>query len=106
MIVILILCTFSMMFWGFFELAGSTITRFTEEVVNRNVLGTEVQAAFLANFVNPLLIIVLSIPAAALWVWLDRMRMEPSSPLKFVLGLGFLSLGFVMLLLGARKRRR
>jgi POT family proton-dependent oligopeptide transporter len=103
MIVILVLCTFSMMFWGFFELAGSTITRFTEEVVNRNVLGTEVQAAFLANFVNPLLIIALSIPAAALWVWLDRRRLEPSSPLKFVLGLGFLSLGFVMLLLGAKE---
>jgi proton-dependent oligopeptide transporter, POT family len=88
MIVILVLCTFSMMFWGFFELAGSTITRFTEEVVNRNVFGTEVQAAFLANFVNPLLIIALSIPAAALWVWLDRRRLEPSSPLKFVLGPG------------------
>ncbi|HPM80168.1 MAG TPA: peptide MFS transporter [Candidatus Anammoximicrobium sp.] len=103
MIVILVLCTFSMMFWGFFELAGSTITRFTEDVVNRNIFGTEVQAAFLANFVNPLLIIVLSIPAAALWTWLDRRRMEPSSPLKFVLGLGFLSLGFVMLLLGAKE---
>lgn len=103
MIVILVLCTFSMMFWGFFELAGSTITRFTEDVVNRNIFGTEVQAAFLANFVNPLLIIVLSIPAAALWVWLDRRRLEPSSPLKFVLGLGFLSLGFVMLLLGAKE---
>jgi POT family proton-dependent oligopeptide transporter len=103
MIVILVLCTFSMMFWGFFELAGSTITRFTEDVVNRNVFGTEVQAAFLANFVNPLLIIALSIPAAALWVWLDRRRLEPSSPLKFVLGLGFLSLGFVMLLLGAKE---
>ncbi len=103
MIVILVLCTFSMMFWGFFELAGSTITRFTEEVVNRNVFGTEVPAAFLANFVNPLLIVALSIPAAALWVWLDRKRVEPSSPLKFVLGLGFLSLGFVMLLLGAKE---
>lgn len=103
MIVILVLCTFSMMFWGFFELAGSTITRFTEDVVNRNVFGAEVQAAFLANFVNPLLIIALSIPAAALWTWLDRRRLEPSSPFKFVLGLGFLSLGFVMLLLGAKE---
>ncbi len=106
MIVILVLCTFSMMFWGFFELAGSTITRFTEDVVNRNIFGTEVQAAFLANFVNPLLIIALSIPAAALWVWLDRRRLEPSSPFKFVLGLGFLSLGFVMLLLARRRRKR
>ena len=53
MIVILVLCTFSMMFWGFFELAGSTITRFTEDVVNRNIFGTEVQAAFLANCRQP-----------------------------------------------------
>lgn len=103
MIVILVLCTFSMMFWGFFELAGSTVTRFTEDIVNRNVLGMEVQAAFLANFVNPLLIIALSIPAAALWVWLDRRRWEPSSPFKFVMGLGFLSLGFVLLLVGAKE---
>ena len=103
MIVILVLCTFSVMFWGFFELAGSTITRFTENVVDRNVMGTEVQAAFLANVVNPLLIIGLSIPAAALWVWLGCRQREPSSPFKFVLGLGFLSLGFVMLLLGAKE---
>ena len=103
MIVILVLCTFSMMFWGFFELAGSTITRFTEDAVNRNMFGKEVPAAFLANFVNPLLIIALSIPAASVWVWLDRKRREPSSPFKFVMGLGFLSLGFLLLLLGAKE---
>lgn len=103
MVVILVLCTFSMMFWGFFELAGSTITRFTEEVVNRNIAGREMPATFLANVVNPLLIIILSIPVAGLWVWLDRKRIEPSSPLKFVMGLGFLALGFVMLLLGAQQ---
>ena len=103
MIVILVLCVFSTMFWGFFELAGSTITRFTQDVVNRNIFGQEVQAAFLANFLGPLLIVALSIPAAALWVWLDRKRMEPSSPFKFAMGLGFLSLGFVMLLLGANE---
>ncbi|NLX55519.1 MAG: peptide MFS transporter [Planctomycetaceae bacterium] len=103
MLVILVLCGFSMMFWGFFELAGSTITRFTEVVVDRHVFGRELQAAFLANFLNPLLIVALSIPTAALWVWLDRRRWEPSSPFKFVWGLGFLSLGFVMLLLGAQE---
>ncbi|MCB9854346.1 MAG: peptide MFS transporter [Phycisphaerales bacterium] len=101
MLVILVLCTFSMVFWGFFELAGSTITRFTEVAVNKNLFGIKFEAAFLANFFNPLLIIGLSIPVAALWTWLDRIRMEPSSPFKFVFGLGFLSLGFVMLLLGA-----
>ena len=103
MIVILVLCVFSMLFWGFFELAGSTITRFTDEVVNRNVFGFELKASFLANFVNPLLIILMSIPVAGLWVWLDRKKLEPSSPFKFVWGLGFLAMGFVMLLIGARQ---
>lgn len=103
MIVIVVLCSFSMMFWGFFELAGSTITRFTEDAVDRVVSGSEIPAAFLANFVNPLLIIVLSIPVAGLWVWLDRRRAEPSSPFKFVMGLGQLSLGFFMLYLGAKQ---
>ncbi|TWT45753.1 Di-/tripeptide transporter [Phycisphaerae bacterium RAS1] len=101
MIVILVLCSFSMMFWGFFELAGSTITRFTEETVDRNLFGTEVPAAFLANFVNPLLIIVLSIPVAMFWVWLDKRRWEPASPFKFVMGLAQLGLGFLMLYFGA-----
>ena len=39
MIVLLVLCIFSMLFWGFFELAGSTVTRFTEDVVDRTVFG-------------------------------------------------------------------
>lgn len=103
MIVILVLCTFSMIFWGFFELAGSTITRFTESAVDRVVMGKEVPASFLANVVNPLLIIVLSIPVAGVWVWLDRKRIEPSSPIKFVLGLSQLALAFLMLYMGAKQ---
>jgi len=101
MIVILVLCTFSMMFWGFFELAGSTITRFTESGVDRMVRGWEVPATFIANSVNPLLIILFGIPVAGIWVWLDRRKLEPSSPLKFALGLAQLSLGFFMLYTGA-----
>lgn len=103
MIVILVLCTFSMMFWGFFELAGSTITRFTKEAVDRQVFSYEIPATFLANSVNTLLIILLSIPVAGVWVWLDRKRLEPSSPLKFALGLAQLSLGFGMLFIGAKQ---
>jgi len=103
MMVILVLCTFSMMFWGFFELAGSTVTRFTEDAVNRVVFGREVPAAFVVNFLNPLMIVLFSIPVAGLWVWLGRKRLEPSSPFKFVLGLAQLSLGFLMFYIGAKE---
>jgi proton-dependent oligopeptide transporter, POT family len=102
-IVIIVLCCFSMLFWGFFELAGSTITRFTEDRIDRVVFGRELPAAFLANVVNPLLIIALCIPFAGLWVWLNRRGREPSSPLKFSMGLAQLGLGFLMLYFGAQQ---
>lgn len=103
MVVIIVLCVFSMVFWGFFELQGSTITRFTEDQVNRWVLGRELPAAFVANFVNPFLIILLAIPFSLLWVLLDRKGMVPSTPLKFSLGLAQLGLGFLMLWIGAEQ---
>jgi len=101
MLVIIILCCFSMLFWGFFELAGSTITRFTNEAVDRVVFGFELKASLLSQVINPLFIITLSIPFAGLWVWLDRRKLEPSSPVKFSLGLFQLGLGFFMLYIGA-----
>lgn len=101
MVVIVVLCCFSMLFWGFFELAGSTITRFTEQKIDRIIFGWELPAAFVVNFVNPFLIIFLSIPFSWLWIWLDRRGWEPTSPFKFVMGLVQLALGFIMLWIGA-----
>jgi len=101
MIVIIVLCLFSMVFWGFFELQGSTITRFVEDKVNTRVLGFEMPAAFVANFVNSFLVIILSIPFSALWIWLDKRGLEPSSPLKFSLALAQVALGFIMFWIGA-----
>ena len=101
MMVIIVLCLFSMVFWGFFELQGSTITRFVEDQVNTKILGYEMPAAFVANFVNSFLVINLSIPFSALWIWLDKRGLEPSSPLKFSLALAQVALGFIMFWVGA-----
>ncbi|HNQ24898.1 MAG TPA: peptide MFS transporter [Phycisphaerae bacterium] len=101
MVTIIVLCMFSLIFWGFFELQGSTITRFAEDKVDRLIFGWELPTAFVANVVNPLLVIFLGIPFTWLWVWLDRRHLEPSSPLKFSLGLLQLALGFLVLWIGA-----
>lgn len=102
MIVIIVLCSFSMMFWGFFELAASTINLFTDEKVDRvlPIVG-EMSSSFLTASINPFLIVLLGIPFAKLWVWLDKRRMEPSSPLKFSLGIAQLGAGFFVMYLGA-----
>jgi POT family proton-dependent oligopeptide transporter len=101
MFVVILLCAFSMVFWGFFELQGSTIIRFADAHVTMWMLGWQIPTAFFANFVNPFLIILLGLPFASLWVVLDRRQMEPSTPLKFALGLLQLGLGFAALWLAA-----
>lgn len=102
MLVIIILCCFSIMFWAFFELAGSAINLFTDAHVDRNVpIFGELKASLLTASINPLFIIILGFPFAKLWVWLDKRRMEPSSPLKFALGLTQLGAGFFIMYLGA-----
>ena len=45
---------------------------------------------------------LLAIPFAALWVWLAKRNLEPSTPVKFGLGIFQAGLGFGALVLGAQ----
>jgi len=103
MIVIIVLCSFSMMFWGAFELAGSAINLFTDRQVHLPTLPLlgRLESSLLTAQINPLLIVLMAVFFTMLWTWLGRMHMEPSSPLKFSLGLMQLAAGFLVLYLGA-----
>jgi len=103
MIVIIVLCAFSMVFWGFFELQGSTIIRFADLDVSMQIFKWKVPSAWFGNFVNPFLIILLGIPFAWLWVWMDRKKIEPSTPLKFSLGLIQVAGGFLLLWVASKQ---
>jgi POT family proton-dependent oligopeptide transporter len=132
MIVLLVLCSFSAMFWGFYDLHGSVVNIFADNHVNRvlpfrlpfviggaaapvaeaiegaatapatrPVGGTELKASLITGSTAALFVILLSIPFARLWVWLNRRRLEPSSPMKFALGLLQLGAGYFLIYLGA-----
>ncbi len=103
MIVIIALCMFSMIFWGFFELAGSTIQRFVDQKLDLMVLGWKLEAAFINNFINPALIVLMGVWFSGFWVWLDRRGLDPSTPVKFSLGLLQLGLGFLVLWVAAMR---
>ncbi len=103
MIVIIVLCIFSMVFWGFYELQGSTIIRFAKLNMDTHFLGLNMPTAFVVNTINPLLVIVLCIPFTWLWVWLDRKHLDPSTPMKFALGLFQLGLGFLVFWFAAKE---
>ncbi|HEX7149988.1 MAG TPA: peptide MFS transporter [Thermoanaerobaculia bacterium] len=55
----------------------------------------------LSNAINPLFIIILSLPLAGFWSWLDRRGMEPSTPVKMMIGMLLTGLSFVILYFSA-----
>jgi proton-dependent oligopeptide transporter, POT family len=99
--VIAILFLFSALFWSGFEQAGSTLNLFAERFTNRNFLGFEIPAGYFQS-VNSMFIIVFAPFFGALWVWLGRRNLEPSSPLKFAMGLLLLGMGFLVMYFAAK----
>lgn len=100
MFVILILLLFTILFWTFFEQAGSSITLFTEENVNKSFFGLfDIPTTVFQSF-NPTFIILLGPLFAGMWLALNRKGKEPSTPLKFALGIFQLGIGFLLMVLG------
>jgi proton-dependent oligopeptide transporter, POT family len=97
MLVMLALIALSVCFWALFEQAGSSLTLFTD----RNVAMGSVFTAGMFQSLNPMFIIMLAPLFAWVWVKLGRRGMEPSTPMKFGLGILQVGLGFAVLILGA-----
>ena len=87
-------------FWSGFEQAGSSMNLFARDLTDRNVAGWEMPASWLQN-VNPVLIVVFAPIFGWLWTWLATRKANPSTPLKFALGLFGLAAGFFVLSWGA-----
>ena len=79
-------------FWGFFELQGSTLTLFAERNVNLRLFN-----ASQTNSINAIFIIALAVPMSLFWGWLSRRKANPRSPYKFAFGLLWAALGFYVL---------
>ncbi|MFY0603146.1 MAG: MFS transporter [Flavobacteriaceae bacterium] len=92
-LIMAVLITFFMtLFWGFHELSGSIITLFAD----RNVDLTWLNAAQ-TNSLNPIFIILLSIPVSLLWAYLSKKNLNPRTPYKFGLGLVLAGASFYVL---------
>jgi POT family proton-dependent oligopeptide transporter len=102
MLVVLFLTAVSVVFWAFFEQAGSSMNLFTERNVDRHLLGLDVRASQFQSL-NPAFIILLAPLFSGLWVALARRRLEPSTPAKFGLGVVQVGLGFAALAYGAQQ---
>jgi POT family proton-dependent oligopeptide transporter len=96
--VIGILFVFSMLFWGAFEQAGSSLNLFADRLTRLSFLQWNFPSTLFQS-VQPLFVIIFS-PIFA-WLWLRMGKHEPSSPTKFGFGLFFVGLSFLLLVPGA-----
>jgi proton-dependent oligopeptide transporter, POT family len=94
-IAMLIIFAFNILFWMFFEQAGSSFNFLAENIVDRNLGGWEFPTAWFQS-VNSIAIIVFA-PIIA-WIWVKMGRHNPSIPRKFGLGLLFNGLAFLLLM--------
>jgi len=102
MLAALILIFFSVMFWMLFEQAGSSLSLFAERNTDLTVVpGVTMTAAQTQSF-NAGFIVLLALPFSAMWIWLAKRKLEPSTPVKFALGLIQVGLGFFVLVFGAQ----
>ena len=95
--VVLILFFFTIIFWTFFELAGSALTIFTDN----NVRKTGFLTTTMFQSLNPFFIMIFAPVFSWIWVQLSKRKIEPPAPVKFGIALILLGSGFLVLNLGS-----
>ncbi|NNJ72993.1 MAG: peptide MFS transporter, partial [Enterobacterales bacterium] len=100
-VALMVLILSTVVFWALFEQSAGSMTLYADRVLDREIMGTEIKASMFGSL-NAGFIMLLAIPFSLLWVWLDKKKLEPSTPVKFGLGIIQAGLGFGALVLGAQ----
>lgn len=91
---IFVLFIAAMVFWSIFEQMGLTIALFADQLTDNQAFGAEIPSAWYQSL-NALFVILLAPLFAMAWIRLGAR--QPSSPVKFALGLVFLGLSFALM---------
>jgi POT family proton-dependent oligopeptide transporter len=99
-VVIFLLFAGAALFWTGFEQAGSSLNIFAERYTDRVLEGYTMPAGWFQS-VQPLFIITLSPFVGYLWLRLAARNLNPSTPVKFGLGLIMMAVGFMVMVFAA-----
>jgi proton-dependent oligopeptide transporter, POT family len=89
----------SMLFWAVFEQAGVSIALFADQLTRTEALGYSFPSSWFQSL-NAFFVIALS-PLFA-WAWTSLGDRQPSTTMKFALGLVFLGLSFLLMVPAAQ----
>lgn len=93
--VIFILFLFAIFFWAGFEQAGSSLSLYTDNYIDRNVGGFTIPTSWFQS-VNPLFIVLLA-PLFSIF-WSSKWGKRMSTPVKMGIGMILLGIGFFFML--------
>ncbi|MCT2530868.1 peptide MFS transporter [SAR92 clade bacterium H921] len=88
-------------FWALFEQAGSSLNLFTARLVDREMMGWSVPGPVFQSL-NAGFIFLFAPLMAWLWIWLAKRQCNPSTPVKFAIGVALAGLGFLVLVAGMK----
>jgi POT family proton-dependent oligopeptide transporter len=101
MAVLITLTISTVVFWALFEQSAASMTLYADRVLDRNLLGFELTASQFGSM-NAFFIFTTAPFFAWLWIFLAKRGLEPSTPVKFGLGIIQAGLGFAALVYGAQ----
>ncbi|WP_127473457.1 peptide MFS transporter [Microbacterium sulfonylureivorans] len=82
-------------FWSLYQQQFTVLTIYSDKKLNRDIFGWEMPVPFVQS-INPIFIIILSGVFAALWTKLGSR--QPSTPVKFGLGVIIMGIAFLLFL--------
>lgn len=130
LIVLFVVFAFVILFWTAFEQSPNAMLVWADKHTNLNLFSTELAPVTLddagapsaenpagswgkgtissgqTQSFNPFFIITLAPLFAALWIWLDKRKLQPSTPAKMVLGLALVAVAFAVMWPAARAENR
>ncbi len=95
-VVLLLSFIIVIVFWGAFEQAGGLMNIYTQQKVNRVVMGFEIPASIFQS-VNAIFIIIFGTIVAAYWAWRKKKGSEASSLFKMAIGTIVMGIGFLFM---------
>lgn len=94
LIAALLFMVFSIFFWAFFEQSGGSLSIFAANNLSNSIFGMPADPNGTNNAANSLFVIIFAAPLGIVWLWMNKLKIEPNTIVKFGLAFLFLGIGF------------
>ena len=84
-------------FWSGFDQSGGSLNIFARDYTDLTYFDFTMPVSWV-QFINPIYVVIFAPIFAGLWAQLARRNLDPSLPLKFVIGLVFMGISFLIML--------